>query len=131
MIGIIAGNAVLLIFSFWIHNVEFFVPYAAFAIPGWILVGIPVALAFPARLVTGAWWPIVCLAIGPALGPVTLQVIFIVLSALEGDFRNFSLAHTGWDYLLSIAASTVSFVVYAALLRKRLLEQQHDWEAGA
>ena len=122
MVGIIAGNAVMLIFSFWIRNggLDFFIPYAALAIPGWILVGIPVALFFPARLVTSVWWPIVCLAIGAALGPLAVFLILLVMGIAN---RQLAFDHTEQSFALSVPASTVSFAVYAVLVRRRALKQ--------
>ena len=127
LIGIIAGNVPLLIFCLLIRNggFGFFALFAIFgSIPGWILVGIPIALTFPTRLLANAWWPIACLFIGAALGPLALLIVFIVFSALAGDFKNFSLANAEVYWPLSILVSTVSFLVYAALLRQRSVEQE-------
>lgn len=139
-IGLIAGNAALLIFLLYnalrvraallkIHmgqpHLELprawdvFVLYAIISIVGWALVGLPFALAFPARLLSRIPWPL-GLFIGAILGPLALLLIFVVLAAMQGSPGTFSLAHTGSLWPFSILVSTVAFLVYAALLRRRL-----------
>jgi hypothetical protein len=96
---------------------EMFLIYAVFSSVGWILVGLPVALAFPARLISRIPWP-ACLLIGAILGPLALFLIFVVLAVSQGA-RTVSLDHTEGLWPLSIVVSTVSFFVYAALLRRK------------
>ena len=138
-IGLIAGDAALLIYlmynalrasaalliahmgqpyrqlSIWL---EMFLLYAMFSILGWALVGLPIVLAFPARLLSRVRWPL-CALIGAALGPLALLLIFVVIFAMQGRLSSFSLAHTEALWQFSILVSTVSFLVYAALLRRR------------
>ena len=130
-IGIITGNALLLMFCLSVQNGgwDFFALFAMFGtIPGWLVVGIPVALMFPARLLTTAWWTVTCLVIGAALGPLAVFLIFLVMGIAN---RQFSLAYTEQYFGLSIGVSTVSFAVYAVLLRRRALKRtQSDAIAG-
>ena len=138
-IGLLAGNAALLIYmmynalrafaallmahmgepyrqlSTWL---QMFLLYAMFSILGWALVGLPFALAFPARLLSRVRWPL-CALIGAALGPLALLLIFVVIFAMQGRLREFSLAHTEALWQFSMLVSTVSFLVYTALLRRR------------
>ena len=138
-IGLIAGDAALLIYmmynalrvcaalliahmgqpyrqlSIWL---EMFLLYAMFSILGWAIVGLPFALAFPARLLSRVRWPL-CALIGAALGPLALLLIFVVIFAMQGRLREISLAHTNGLWQFSVLVSTVSFLVYVALLRKR------------
>lgn len=94
--------------------------YAAFSVTGWILVGIPIALVFPARLVTRMAWPI-RIVIGASLGPLALLVILLLIAAHQRTLSTFSLAHSdGILWSFSMLVSAVSFDVYAALLRRRL-----------
>jgi hypothetical protein len=151
-IGIIAGNAVLWLYLMGaaaymrasllrVHmgepQLQFeqywygFLLCAVFSILGWVVVGIPVAIVFPARLLTHRSWPVLGLLIGITLGPVALLLVFIAYLALEAGLTTASFDHTTRYWVFSIIVSTVSFLVYAALLRKRLLEQQDDREALA
>ncbi|HYK61798.1 MAG TPA: hypothetical protein VEV85_20355, partial [Bryobacteraceae bacterium] len=57
--------------------------------------------------------------IGASLGPLALLLIFVVLFAIQGSHGAFSLAHTENLWPFSILVSTVSFLVYTALLRRR------------
>ena len=95
---------------------QIFAIYATFSVLGWIVVGIPAALAMPVR-----WahleWP-VRTAIGAALGPLALLVIFALLFAQVRPGR-FSLAHTGFYWPLSMLISAVAFLVFTGLLRRR------------
>ena len=97
---------------------EMFLLYAVFSILGWALVGLPFALAFPARILTRVRWPL-CVLIGAALGPLALLLIFVVIFAMQGRLSAFSLAHTEALWQFSVLVSTVSFLVYVALLRRR------------
>lgn len=117
-IGLLAGVAALLLFMLQTVQWDMFVLYALFSSVGWALVGLPVILLFPACLLSRLTWP-VCLLIGATLGPLALLLILAVLYGLQGRLSTFSLARTETLWPLSILVSTVSFVVYAALLRRR------------
>lgn len=93
--------------------------YAAFSVTGWILVGIPIALVFPARLVTRMAWPI-RIVIGASLGPLALLVILLLIAAHQRTLSTFSLAHSESLWPFSMLVSAAAFDVYAALLRRRL-----------
>ena len=113
-IGLLAGDADLLLFlllgawrtrAFLLkahvgipaaqvpQALELFFLYSLFSVLGWILVGVPFALAIPARLLSRLAWPFRFL-LGAALGPLALLFIFLVLFARSGNFSGFSLAHT-------------------------------------
>jgi hypothetical protein len=142
-VGLLAGNAILLLYL--LQNAirlrtdllashmgepgrqipqafQIFELYAHVSFFGWLFVGLPVALFFSARSITRLPWPLSPL-LGAALGPLAL---FLVL-ALVSDVSRAALAHghmlpgmfTGTASLwpLSILVSTVSFVVYVALVR--------------
>ena len=98
--------------------------YGMFSVAGWILVGVPIALAFPARLLLHLAWPVRML-VGATLGPLALLLIFAVLFAIQGRLSAFSLAHTESLWPFSILVSTISFLVYAALMRRRLPRGEH------
>jgi len=81
-------------------------------------VGVLIALAFPVRLLSRLAWP--CrIVMSAALGQLALVLIFVVLFAIQSRRRVFSLAHTESLGPFSILVSTISFLVYAALLRRR------------
>jgi hypothetical protein len=143
-IGLAAGNATLL--AFLVYNAlrvraallnahmgepnlalpqawGMFVMYGMFSVAGWILVGVPIALAFPARLLSQLEWPLLLL-IGVTLGPLALLLIFVVFFALQGRLTAFSLAHTETLWPLAVAISAISFLVYAALLRRSLSKNE-------
>ena len=145
VIGLAAGNAALLVFLIYnalrlrsallkAHMGEpdlalpqawgIFLIYGISSVLGWILVGVPIALAIPARILSRVAWPGRML-IGATLGPLALLLIFVILDAIQGSLNKFSLAHTEGLWPFSILVSTVSFLVYAALLRKRLLKSEH------
>ncbi len=94
---------------------EMFLFYALFSFLGWLLVGVPIAVFFPARSITRLPWPFRLLA-GVALGPLALFLIFVLLAhghpEVPGTFRS-----TSWLWAHSILVSTVSFVLYVALLK--------------
>jgi hypothetical protein len=137
-IGLAAGNAALLLYLIYgafsravllkghigqsylelPQTLEIFLIYGIFSVFGWILVGVPIALAFSARLLSRVAWPGRML-IGASLGPLALLLIFVVLFAIQGSHGAFSLAHTESLWPFSILVSTVSFLVYTALLRRR------------
>ena len=93
-----------------------FLLYAAFSFVGWLLVGLPVSLLFPAHFIARLSWPL-RLLVGTALGPLALLAI---LGLLGHGHISFPASFTGtgalWAY--SILVSTSSFLVYAALLQK-------------
>jgi hypothetical protein len=103
---------------------ETFLTYGIFSMLGWVLIGVPIALAFPARVLSRVAW-LGRMLIGAALGPLALLLIFVVLFTIQGNLSAFSLAHTEGLWPFSIMVSTVSFLVYAALLRRRLLKSEH------
>lgn len=144
VIGLAAGNAVLLVLLISdalrlrfallkAHMGEpdlalpqawgIFLLYGIFSVLGWILVGVPIALATPAHLLSRVAWPGRML-IGATLGPLALLLIDVVLDAILGR-NKFILVTTEGLWPFSILVSTVSFLVYAALLRKRLLKSEH------
>jgi hypothetical protein len=103
--------------------IQVFVLYARISFVGWLFVGLPIALLLPAHFIRRLPWPL-RLLLGAALGPLALFLVF----ALVSDSSRAALAHghmipgmfTGTASLwpLSILVSTVSFVLYATLLRK-------------
>jgi hypothetical protein len=95
-----------------------FILYAIFSVIGWALVGLPIALAFPARVISRLAWPL-RLLVGAILGPLALLLIFVGMFALQGRLSAFSLAHTESLWPLSILVSTISFIVYTLLLGGR------------
>jgi hypothetical protein len=96
--------------------------YVIFSVVGWVLVGVPTALAFPPRLLLRVPWP-VRLVIGAVMGPLALLLMFAVLFAIQGRLRQFSLSHTETLWPVSVLVSTVSFLVYTALLRRRFTDR--------
>jgi hypothetical protein len=133
LIGLLAGDLILLFFLLQhaLHAtilegesgrtltdaVETFILYAIFSLVGWMLVGLPAALLFPARSITRLSWPR-ALTVGATVGPIALLVIFALLSRSHIYFRNFAEITTLFAY--TILVSTVSFLVYLALLRKEM-----------
>jgi hypothetical protein len=104
---------------------EMFCIYAVFSFAGWLLLGLPTALIFPARLITGLPW-ILRLLLGAALGPLALFLIFLLLAHGHLEFpATFRGMGVEWGY--SILVSTVSFVLYGAMLGKKgSLSIPHD-----
>ena len=98
--------------------IEIFSIYAVFSVVGWVLVGVPTALAIPPRLLLRVAWPF-RVVIGAAMGPLALLLIFVVLAAMQGRLGQFNLAHTEFLWPFSILVSTVSFLAYTGLLRSR------------
>lgn len=96
-------------------TVQLFILYAAFSVLGWIVIGLPAALIFPADFVTRLSGPL-ALMVGAGLGPPALLVIFALLGRNHVYFRNF--AETGMLFAYSILVSAIAFMVYLALLRK-------------
>ncbi len=92
-----------------------FLPYGTFSVLGWILVGVPIAMAVPARFLLRLAWPL-RLLVGAALGPLALLMIFVAPFAIAGKIREFTLANTDGLWFFSGVVSTVSFLVYTALV---------------
>jgi hypothetical protein len=135
--GLLAGDSVLLLFllenAIWIRRsllvshmgqpgstillaLEQFVIYASCSFLGWVFVGIPVVLLFSARFITGLSW-FLKLLVGAALGPLALFLVFVLLARGHLRFRA-SFIGTGVFWLYSVVVSTISFMAYAALLRR-------------
>lgn len=133
LVGLLAGDLILLFFllqhalhatilagepaSMIPDTVQTFMLYAIFSFVGWILVGLPATLLFPARSITCLSWPR-ALIVGAISGPITLLVIFALLSQSHIYFRNLAEISTLFAY--TVLVSTVSFMVYLALLRKEM-----------
>ena len=98
-------------------TVQTFILYAIFSFVGWMFVGLPATLLFPAGSITRLSWP-QALILGAISGPIALLVIFALLSRSHIYFRNFAEVSTLLAY--TILVSTVSFMVYLALLRKEM-----------
>lgn len=135
--GLLAGDAVLLILLFLSAirvralllaqhvgapgqqiplALEVFVIYAGFSFAGWLIVGAPIVLFFPAHSITRLSW-LLRLLVGAALGPLALSAVLILLAHGHLDFRH-DFPAVGWLWAYSIVVSTVAFVVYVALLGK-------------
>jgi hypothetical protein len=144
VIGLITGDAVLPFYLLWnalrvrsaLLNAhmgepyralpqawESFSLYAIFSVVGWLLVGVPIALALPAAFVSRMVW-VNRVLIGIVLGPLALLLIFLMLFAIQGRMGAFSLAHSGSLWPLAMLVSTISFVAYATLVRRRVLRNQ-------
>lgn len=99
LVGLLAGDAALLLFLLQnalriradllvLHMgeparqipgaLQLFVLYARLSFVGWLLVGLPIALFFPAPFVTSLWWPL-RVFVGAALGPLALLAILALL----------------------------------------------------
>jgi hypothetical protein len=96
---------------------EIFVVYATFSFAGWLLVGVPTALFFRAHSITRLPWTL-RVVVGAALGPLALFVIFVLLSHGHLELRS-TFRSTGMLWVYSILVSSVSFVLYVALLGKK------------
>ena len=136
LVGLLAGNVMLLFFLLRhaLHATLFagepacligdafqsFVLYAAFSILGWVLIGLPTALIFPADFITRLSWPF-ALIVGAALGPPALLVIFMLFGRSHVYFSN--VAETAALFSYSILVSTIAFMVYLALLRKDMKDK--------
>ena len=95
---------------------QIFLLCASFSIVGWLVVGIPAALYFSTLRIRRLHW-IVRMLVGAGLGPLALLAILFVLGrgrlTYPASFTNTTIL---WIY--SAIVSTVSFLVYAALLRR-------------
>jgi hypothetical protein len=96
---------------------QMWVIYFVFSVAGWVLVGIPIALAIPPRIIlTMSWWTLV---IGAASGPFSLLLIFAMMARGRldaGTFRN-----TGMFLIFAFVISTTASAVYYALVRRRVI----------
>ena len=120
-LGLLAGEAALLLillhaFSLLtLHDAfSLFMFYAVFSLIAWVLVGLPIAVAVPAQVVTDMPWPL-WLLIAVLSGPLALSLILLLLG--HGSLVEF--AHTASTWPMSVLVSTVCAVVYRALLRKQ------------
>jgi hypothetical protein len=93
--------------------------YAIFSFVGWLVVGLPIALFFPARFITRLSWPLRVL-VGAALGPIALFAILVLFGHGRISFPSTFFIRGTEAWPSSILVSTVSFVVYATLLQKQL-----------
>jgi hypothetical protein len=100
---------------------EIFFVYAVFSFAGWLLVALPTALFFPARSITGLPWTL-RLLLGAALGPLALFLIFLLLAHGHLEFPA-TFRGMGVEWVYSILVSTVSFLLYGALLGKKCVER--------
>jgi len=90
--------------------------YAVQAVAAWIMVGVPIALAVPARAWTRIpWW--LAVLIGAALGPVALLLLMLLFAVLRGSIASFSLYNTGSLWLAVMFISMIAFVSYVTMIR--------------
>ena len=97
------------------YALEEFVFYVPFSLVGWLLVGLPFAVFFPARSITRLPWGL-ALLVGAVLGPLALLIIFMLLAHGHLEFPG-TFKGTGSLWAFSILVSTVSFGLYVALLK--------------
>ena len=138
-VGLVAGDAMLLLYLVqnslraraWLVSVHMgepqrqipialdsFVIYAMFSFAGWLLVGLPTALIFPAHFISRLSWPLT-LILGAVLGPLALVGIFLLHD--DGHiYLSSTFVETVVLYALSVLVSTVSFVAYRVLLSKEI-----------
>jgi hypothetical protein len=138
LLGLVAGNVVLLAFLLQSavglraalvsshmgeparaipQAFELFILYGISSFVGWILIGIPTALAISGATIARLAWPL-WLLMGALLGPIALLLIFVLLS--HDQLSRSSLAHTGIFWSFSILVAAVSFLVYGLLLRRAI-----------
>jgi hypothetical protein len=104
------------------NAIQHFCLLAVLSFVGWLFVGVPIAVLFPARLITGLSWP-VALVVGAALGPLAVLAVFLLLG--HGYiYRSSSFTGTATPFVYSIVISIVAFVVYRALLNKESRAQK-------
>lgn len=136
-VGLVAGDAMLLLYLLqnalraraWLISVhmgeperqipialDLFIVYAVFSFAGWLFVGLPTAVFFPARFIARLSWPLALLA-GAVLGPVALVMIFL-LHDHGHIYLSSSFAESVTPYAYSSLVSSVCFIVYRALLRR-------------
>lgn len=132
-IGLLAGDVILLFFLLQ-HSIhatllagesprligdalQVFFVYAAFSLLGWLLIGLPTALIFPARRLVRLSWPFAPI-VGACLGPIALAVTLVLFGHSHVYFDN--LSETGTLFAYSSLVSSIAFVVYLALLHQEL-----------
>ena len=134
LVGLLAGDLILLFFLLQhaLHatilageppstipdTVQTFILYAIFSFVGWVLVGLPATLLFPARSITRLSWPQGLIVSDVLSGPIALLVMLALLSRSHIYFRNLAEISTLFAY--TILVSTVCFMVNLALLRKEV-----------
>jgi hypothetical protein len=96
---------------------EMFTVYGFFSFVGWLLVGLPIAIFFPARWIARLPW-FLGLLVGAALGPLALLLIFLLLGHGHLEFPG-TFKGTDWLWVYSILVSTFSFVLYVALVKRK------------
>jgi hypothetical protein len=130
-VGLLAGDAMSLLYFliFWSRLPERIVllAFAVVSFVGWLFVGLTIALFLPARSITRLSWP-QALVVGGALGPVALfgalLTVYVGTSGLVSGLAHYSMCKVT-PYAFSILISSVSFGVYAVLLRKQTRESSH------
>ena len=128
-LGLLAGNGALLLLllneylgSPWLHGQILPAPgvlipiilIAIFSIPGWLAIGVPVALLFSPRTIARVSRGILLL-IGVPPGPLALLLIFVWLS--HGQPGAVSFSGTGALWACATIISTVAFAVHCTLVR--------------
>jgi hypothetical protein len=122
--GLLAGDVALFLYLLpaSARNLGVFIVYCIFSLAGWTVIGLPVVLMVPPRLLCRLPLPR-RLLIGAVLGPLALFLVFVLLFVVQrasgADHTTFSLAHSDTLWPMSMLVSTISFVVYTALLRRR------------
>jgi hypothetical protein len=136
-LGLLAGNASLLLWSLGnaltfreemlrLHRgapndqisvaLQLSLIYFVFSIGGWTLVGVPLALAIPARVVARMSW--CTLLLGAVSGPISL---FMVFSLIPNSRFNWERWRDGTLFCIYAAEiATVASAVYLGLVRRRL-----------
>lgn len=133
LVGLLTGDVILLFFLVQraLHAtllagepantlpdaVQTFFLYAIFSFVGWLFVGLPAVLLFPPASLARLSRPL-ALVVGAVLGSAALMVIFALLGRGHIYFRNW--AEIGTLLAYTVLVSTVSFMVYLALLRKEM-----------
>ena len=99
--------------------------FGVFSLIGWLLVGLPVVLFLPLRVVRRLPWPAI-FAIAAVVGPAAFFPVFLLLFAspfaLSYPVPHASAQH-GWHsqyWLFALLASIVGFPAYCWLVRRRL-----------
>jgi hypothetical protein len=138
-LGLLAGNASLLLWSLGnalrireemlrLHRgspndqisvaLQLSLVYFVFSIGGWMLAGIPLALAIPARVIARmSGWTFL---LGAVSGPISLFMVFSLIPNGHFNWERWRGGMLFWIYAALIA--TVASAVYHVLLRRRLAE---------
>lgn len=117
--GLAAGDAAM-VFLVPVFPSVFggFAIYTFFSVVGWVLIGLPFAIFVPSGPLCRLSLP-QRIFIGAGLGPMALFLILVLLAAARrGDMPG--LGVTGYFWLVSALISTIAFLVYTALLRRRV-----------